>query len=77
MVLCRRRNAGAEGSMVATGAAEDTKESGREGTDLGWASRGGRLPFTWPYQNTDSMKGTGKSVKCLLSVKLTDECLLE
>lgn len=61
MVLCDRKNVGAEDSMVGTEVAEDTKESGREELDLGWALRGVRPPFTWLFLNMDSMKDTGKN----------------
>lgn len=54
-----RRNGGEEDSMVATEVAEDIKESDREATDLGWGLKGGRLPFTWLFQNMATMKDTG------------------
>lgn len=58
-MLCCRTDGEEEDSMVATEAAEVTKESGREEPGLGWASRGVRRPFIWLFLNTASTKGTG------------------
>lgn len=53
--------------------AEVTKEKHREGIDPGWALRVVRLHFTWPYQNTDLMRGIGKFLNVYLGI---NHCLL-
>lgn len=57
--------------MVATEAAEGTRESGREALGLGWVLKEVRLLSICPSQNMATMKDTGKSLShCSPTLKL-------
>lgn len=54
--------------MAETGAAEATKESGREGTDHGWGLKVERHLFISVSQNMATMKDTGNSLPLIWRV---------